>query len=109
MNPFSPNGPTITFTATTSAPSPVQASNYEASGMAGQYRVINSGSVVVYLGVGSTSANATSNATVISSSGNSIPLLPGTDEILSFGINAYFTGITSSGSAQIFITPGNGD
>jgi hypothetical protein len=108
MNPFSQNGKTVAFTAATSAPTPVQALNYENSGMAGQYRVINAGTVVVYLGVGSTSANATSNAAVITSSGNSIPLLPGTDEILSFGINSYFTGITSSGSAQIFITPGNG-
>jgi hypothetical protein len=108
MNPFQPCGPTVAFTAATSAPSPIQASNYEPSGMAGQYRVINAGLQTVFLGVGNSSANATANAAVISTSGNAIPLLPGTDEILSFGFNAYFTGITSTGSAQIYITPGNG-
>lgn len=108
MNPFSQSGPTVAFTANTSAPTAVQASNYEPSSMAGQYRVINAGSQTVFLGVGSTAANALANATVISTSGNSIPLLPGTDEILSFGINSYFTGITASSTSQIYITPGNG-
>jgi hypothetical protein len=35
-------------------------------------------------------------------------LLAGTDEILSFTPNAYFTGITSSSSAIVYITPGSG-
>ena len=107
-NAFSPNGNTVTFTANTSAPTPVQASNYEPSGMAGQYRVINAGTITVFLGVGNSSANATANAQVVSTSGPSIPLLPGTDEILSFGFNAYFTGVTVSGTSQVYITPGNG-
>jgi hypothetical protein len=34
--------------------------------------------------------------------------LPGTDEILTFLPNAYFTGITSSGSTSVYITPGDG-
>jgi len=34
--------------------------------------------------------------------------LPGTDEILTFVPNAYFTGITLTGTAQIYITPGDG-
>jgi hypothetical protein len=109
MNAFAQNGLTVAFTAGTSAPTPVQASNYEPSGMSGQYRIINNGSQTVFLGVGSTSAQATANATVITSSGSAIPILPGTDEILSFGFNSWFTGITSTGTAQIFITPGNGN
>jgi hypothetical protein len=109
MNPFTPYGKTVAFIANTSAPSPVQASNYESAGMSGQYRIINAGNQTVFLGVGNTSANATANAAVISTSGNSIPLLPGTDEILSFGINSYFTGITATGTSQIYITPGSGD
>jgi hypothetical protein len=35
-------------------------------------------------------------------------LLPQTDEILSFVPNAYFTAITSSGTADLYITPGDG-
>jgi len=35
-------------------------------------------------------------------------LLAGTDEILSFVPNAYFTGITGSSTAAVYITPGDG-
>jgi len=59
--------------------------------------------------VGNTSANATANAVVVSTTASSIPLLPGTDEILTFTPNAYFTGITSTSSANVYITPGDGD
>jgi hypothetical protein len=37
-----------------------------------------------------------------------LPLLPQTDEILSFVPNAYFTAITASGTADLYITPGDG-
>jgi hypothetical protein len=45
---------------------------------------------------------------VVTSTGSSFPLLAGTDEILTFVPNSYFTGITSSGTAVIYITPGDG-
>jgi hypothetical protein len=35
-------------------------------------------------------------------------LLPGTDEILTFNANSYFTGVTTSGTAVIYITAGDG-
>jgi hypothetical protein len=95
------------FAAATSAPTPVQAISSTLGG--NQYRVINSGTVIAYLGVGNTSANATANAVVVSTTASSIPLLPGTDEILTFTPNAYFTGITSTSSANVYITPGDGD
>ena len=53
-------------------------------------------------------AEANAAAVVVTSSQASFPLLPGTDEILSFVPNAYFTGITSSGNATVYITPGDG-
>jgi len=105
--PFSPSGNTVVFAAATSAPTPVQAISTTLGG--NQYRVINSGTVIAYLGVGNTSANATANAVVVSTTASSIPLLPGTDEILTFTPNAYFTGITSTSSANVYITPGDGD
>jgi hypothetical protein len=105
--PFSPSGNTVVFAAATSAPTPVQAISSTLGG--NQYRVINSGTVIAYLGVGNTSANATANAVVVSTTASSIPLLPGTDEILTFTPNAYFTGITSTSSANVYITPGDGD
>lgn len=107
VNAFTPLGNTVVFTASTSAPTPVQAiSNGLGSN---QYRVvIPAGSNMVFLGFGTTSAAATSNATVVTSSTFTMPLLPGTDEILTFLPNAYFTGITSAGATPVYITPGDG-
>jgi len=105
-NAFTPLGNTVVFTANTSAPTPVQAVSNTLGG--NQYRIINSGNVTVYLALGNTSTNATSNAVVVTSTGGSIPILPGTDEILTFVPNAYFTGITSTNTAVIYVTPGDG-
>jgi len=103
---FTPTGNTVTFTANTTAATPVQAVSTTLGG--NQYRILNSGTVTVFMGVGGTSAAATANATVVVSTGQAIPLLAGTDEILTFSPNAYFTGITSSSTAVVFITPGDG-
>jgi Na+/phosphate symporter len=73
-----------------------------------QYRVINTGTITVFLGYGSTSAEAANNAVVVTSSQTAFPLLPSTDEILTFVPNAYFTAISASGTATIYITPGDG-
>lgn len=106
INAFTKMGNTVVFTAATTAPTPVQALSSSLGG--NQYRIINNGNVVVFLGYGSTSADAANNALVVSSSQAAFPLLPGTDEILTFVPNAYFTGITSSGTATVYITPGDG-
>ena len=105
-NSFTKTGNTVTFIANTSAPTPIQAVSTTLGG--NQYRILNAGSVTVFLGYGDTAANATSNAAVVSTTGAAIPLLAGTDEILTFMPNAYFTGITSSSTAIIYITPGDG-
>ena len=105
-NLFTKTGNTVTFIANTSAPTPIQAVSTTLGG--NQYRILNAGSVTVFLGYGDTAANATSNAAVVSTTGAAIPLLAGTDEILTFMPNAYFTGITSSSTASIYITPGDG-
>jgi len=105
--PFTRSGNTTVFTAATSAPTPVQAVSTTLGG--NQYRILNAGSVIAFLGVGNSAAGATANAVVATSSQASLPLLPGTDEIITFVPNAYFTGITSSGTAVIYITPGDGD
>jgi hypothetical protein len=103
---FTKLGNTVAFIAATTAPTPVQAVSSTLGG--NQYRIINAGLVTVFLGYGTTSAEANTNAGVVTASGASIPLLPGTDEILTFVPNAYFTGITSSSTATVYVTPGDG-
>ena len=105
-NAFTKLGNTVAFTAATTAPAAVQAISTTLGG--NQYRIINAGLVTVFLGYGTTAAEANTNAAVVTSSGAAVPLLPGTDEILTFVPNAYFTGITSSSTAIIYVTPGDG-
>ena len=107
INAFTKTGNTVTFLADTTQPAPVQSLSSTLGG--NQYRIINTSSnVVVFLGYGMTSAEANTNCQIVSSSQNSLPILPTTDEILTFVPNAYFTGITASGNATIYITPGDG-
>ena len=104
---FTKTGNTVTFTANTSAPTPVQAVSSTLGG--NQYRVINmSQNDVVFLGYGQTASDASNNAVVVSTTSPAFPLLPGTDEILTFLPNAYFTGTTSANTAVIYVTPGDG-
>lgn len=103
---FTPMGNTVTFTAATSAPTPVQCLSTTIGGT--QYRVINGGTVIVFLGFGDTSSQASGNAAIVTTTGRAFPLLPGTDEILTFNANQYFTGITVSGTANVYVTPGDG-
>jgi hypothetical protein len=105
INAFTKTGNTVTFLAATSAPTPAQCLSTTLGG--NQYRIINSGTGIVFLGYGITAADATAAANVTSSQ-SSFPLLPSTDEILTFVPNAYFTGITTSGTARVYITPGDG-
>ena len=106
INAFTKTGNTVTFTAAVTAPSPVQCSSTTLGG--NQYRIINAGTSTVFLGYGVTSSDATNNAVTVTSTGAAFPLLAGTDEILTFVPNAYFTGVVSSGTASVYITPGDG-
>ncbi len=106
INAFQKTGNTVAFIAATTAPTPVQAVSTTLGG--NQYRIINSGTVTVFLGYGSTAALANTAATVITTTGQAFPLLPGTDEVLTFVPNAFFTGITASGNATVYVTCGDG-
>ena len=103
INAFTKTGNTVTFTAAATPPTPVQVTNNTLGG--NQYRIINNGSVTVFLGFSSSAATAAANAANVATS---LPLLPNTDEILTFTPNAYFTGKTTSGTAVIYVTPGDG-
>jgi hypothetical protein len=108
---FSPLGQTIVVAAAAVAPAGIQApvnGKLDAQN-AGQFRLINAGATTVFLGTGGSATVATANA-VAPTAGvptAAIVLLPGAVEILRFGINTYFSGL-SSAAATVYITPGQG-
>ena len=106
INALTKTGNTVVFTAATTAPTPVQCLSTTLGG--NQYRVINAGTGIVFLGYGTTAADANTAATLVTTTAPAFPLLPNTDEILTFVPNAYFTGVTTSGTAAVYITPGDG-
>ena len=111
LNAFTVLGNTCKLTAATTAPTPIQVISSTLGG--NQYRIINlSGTVTAFLSYAQTAAAATANCVIPTGDGanakNCIPILPNTDEILSFVPNGYFTAITASSSADLYITPGDG-
>jgi hypothetical protein len=102
---FTPMGNTVSFTAAVSAPTPVRALSTTVGGT--QYRIHNTGNVVVFLGFGET-ANAASSLANTAVNGSTISLVPSSVEVFTFNANVYFTGATTSGSAVVYITPGDG-
>jgi hypothetical protein len=104
--PFTPTGNTVVIIAANPAPTPVQVTSY--SGGSNQYRIINSGTVVAFLGFGANATSATAGANAPNTSlGNCLPLLPGTDEIITFVPNGYFTANAST-SCSLYLTCGDG-
>lgn len=104
--PFTPTGNTVVIVAANPSPTPVQISG--SNGASNQYRVINAGSNTAFLGFGNTATQATAGANTPNTSlSNCIPLLAGTDEILTFLPNGFFTA-NASVSTTLYITPGDG-
>lgn len=102
---FTPMGNTVSFTANVAAPTPVRALSTTIGGT--QYRIHNTGNAVVYLGFGET-ANAATTMANVSIVGATITLVPSSVEVFTFNANQYFTGVTTSGTALVSITPGDG-
>jgi hypothetical protein len=108
---FAPMGETVVVAAAASAPTGVQAlvdARFDAQST-GQYRIINSSSNIVFLGVGSTAALATANAVapIAGDPSPAIVLVPGAVEVLRFTREAYFSGLASSAST-VYIVQGEG-
>lgn len=108
---FAPLGKTAVVAAAASAPAGIQAPVYAKFDPqnAGQFRFVNAGTTTVFLGTGSTAAEATANA-VAPVAGNPSPaivLVPGAVEILRFNQTTFFSGL-SSAAATVYITPGQG-
>jgi hypothetical protein len=110
QNAFKALGNTVAITAASSPPAGVQAGTRSTfAAFSGQYRIINTGSVIVHLGVGSNAAAAQSAAAaaVSSTPAAGIPLLPGATEVFSFEIDSFFSGLAAN-NTTVYITPGAG-
>jgi hypothetical protein len=108
---FAPLGKTVLVQAAAVAPAGVQAlvaTKFDAQST-GQYRIINSSTNIVYLGVGQTAAAATANAVapIAGTPSSAIVLVPGAVEILRFGRVAFFSGLAAAASS-VFIVQGEG-
>ena len=105
--PFSPLGTTVSFTAAGTVPTSAQAaSSAPTTRPAYQYRIVNAGTELVLLGVGVDDAAAIAKAASVAE--GAIPVLPGAVEVLGFPAGSFFTGKTASGTAVVYVTPGEG-
>lgn len=108
---FSPLGETIVVAAAGTAPAGIQApvfTKFDPQNV-GQYRFVNAGTNIVFIGTGTSATEATDNA-VAPVAGNPSPaivLLPGSIEILRFNKDTYFSGL-ASGATTVYVTPGQG-
>lgn len=109
MSAFQVLGKTVTFTAATSAPSPVQC--LTSNGVrAEQYILTNIGTAVVFVGWGQATDQASANAVIPTSTPTCVyVLLPGTQTTITAPPDAFFTGITSASTAVVYVTPGYGE
>lgn len=106
---FNPQGKTVVVAAAAVAPAGVQAPVANGQTAAGQFRIVNAGTITVFLGVGPTASAAQANAVapVAGTPSDAVVLVPGAVEILRFGSEAFFSGLASA-AATVYITPGQG-
>lgn len=106
--PFNPTGKTVLVAGDTTAPAGVRALSIGAP-PAEQYRLQNNGTVTVFVAFGDTANAAQINAVIpTGTSRNSFPLPAGAIEIISGPTDCYWSGITASSTASVFVTPGIG-
>jgi hypothetical protein len=104
---FNPAGPTLRVIAD-STPSAI------AHAVVGlqtpQFRVINEGPQMVWLGVGATQEEAVASASPVTQGESTpgIPLLPGTDEIFTFDSRRFFAAYCAKDTQYVYITSGYG-
>jgi hypothetical protein len=110
MPAFNPTGNTVTFTAAVSGsvPTPVQCLSNDGT-QSPAYLITNLGSVPVFIGVGKTAAVAIQRAVVPAPSSAAICIMPSSSQAFTLPPDAFFTGITGSGTAVVYVAPGNGE
>ena len=110
VTPFLQNGNTTKITAAVTAPSGVNILPTFVAVLPpyNQYRVVNPSTSLVFIGVAPTAAQAATAAAAVTTTGQGIPIVPGAVEVFSFPPEWFFSATTASGTADIYITPGEG-
>src|SRR6266705_6312442 len=108
---FNPTGKTVAVAGATTAPAGVQVLSAGAPA-AHQYRVHNAGAVTAFVSFDIDATTAQTDAVIPTGSGaNSklaIPLPSGAVEVLTALPDCYWSAITASSTATVYITPGEG-
>lgn len=111
--PFQPIGNTILVAGATTAPTGVTTvtTGVAAEGCI-QFRVHNAGAVTAHYAFGADGATAKANAVVPTGDGSnakaSYPLPAGAVELITAPRDTYWSALTASSTASVFITPGVG-
>ena len=114
VNPFLKVGTTSKVAADTTAPSGVQcAGDTKQVGTMDlrQYRVQNNSTETVFYAYGANATVAQTNAVIPTNAtvgGNSMPLSAGAIEVISAPIGQYWSAITVTAAAALYVTPGKG-
>lgn len=109
INPFAPQGKCIAVTAAVTAPAPVQAVGFSNAQSPCDYLIYNAGAVDAFITMEALSADATANCvTPTGTPQRSIACPSKAFFTLNGPPNAFFSGITASSTAIIYVTPGEG-
>lgn len=104
---FEPTGPTIVIAGATTAPDGVLLAKPGVTSK--QIRIHNSGAVVAWLAHGENAAGAKAAAVIPTSTPTNVtPLLPGSVLVMSAPIGKFWSVITASSTATVYIQPGRG-
>lgn len=102
---FAPFGPSVTIVVTTSASVPFRPGAL-GDRQSSAYRIVNMGTVPVFLTWGSQATLAAPPVVGVQTTG--LWLQPNSIEVLTFAPDAYFSAITTSGSANLSMSIGDG-
>lgn len=109
MSAFQVGGKTVTFTGAGTAPSTVQCVSNNGV-RTPQYMLTNIGSVDVWVSYDAVTSQATLNAVIPTGTAQyGVWLLARTQVVITAPPDAFFTGITASGTAIVYVTPGYGE
>jgi hypothetical protein len=110
--PFSQSGFGVLIVAAAPAPVGLQVLSDGSALKTNQYRIQNNGTVTIWYAHGDSDTDAQTKAAAPTGAGNTarrgVPLGAGAIEVITAPPNAWFSATAASGTANVYITPGEG-